>query len=312
MKTIFFTGKGGVGKSTLSAATAWQLSKMGKKVLAVSFDPAHNLGDIFGLSLSDSEKKFTQNLYLTEINLEKRSESYIRENISLLESIYSYLKPFNMDRYFQTLKYSPGIEEYASLTAMEQIIRKETQFDFIVFDTPPTGLTLRILALPEVTLQWIDRLKRIRREILEKRYTIHKIQGEFSETGTKLEYDENDDRVMKKLKEIESRYEGLKNSLQGKNNSIVVVFNPDFLSLRESQRLIAGLQELKMPLRVLINNKLNEQNQEKAKEIENQLIKYDLTQQVKLLRIGEKISPNQNESYIIGEKLANLFLEKSS
>ena len=191
MKTIFFTGKGGVGKSTLSAATAWQLASKGKRILAVSFDPAHNLGDIFGLKLSDSKKKFKNNLYLMEINLEKRSAKYIRDNISLLESIYSYLKPFNMDRYFQTLKYSPGIEEYASLTAMEQLIREETDFDFIVFDTPPTGLTIRILALPTVTLAWIERLKQIRKEILEKRYTIHKIQGQYSQKGTKLSYNED-------------------------------------------------------------------------------------------------------------------------
>ncbi len=318
MKTIFFTGKGGVGKSTLSAATAWQLALKGKKVLAVSFDPAHNLGDIFGMRLSDSKKKFKDNLYLMEVNLEKRSEKYIKDNISLLESIYSYLKPFNMDRYFQTLKYSPGIEEYASLTAMEQLIREETDFDFIVFDTPPTGLTIRILALPSVTLAWIERLKKIRKEILEKRYTIHKIQGEYSETGTKLAYNENEDMVMKKLKEVEERFIRLKSFLQSNANSIVVVFNPDFLSLRESQRLIEGLYDLKMPFRVAIDNKINPDNLKKAESIETELLsnskhgKGKSSLKTTLLRVQEKCSHDssyENEkTYIIEENIGDLFV----
>ncbi len=306
MKTIFFTGKGGVGKSTLSAATAWQLAERGENTLAVSFDPAHNLGDIFGVKLSDSKKKFKDKLYLMEIDLEKRSEKYIKDNIGLLESIYSYLKPFNMDRYFQTLKYSPGIEEYASLTAMEQLIREETRFDFIVFDTPPTGLTIRILALPSVTLAWIERLKRIRREILEKRYTIHKIRGKYSEEGTKLAYNEDDDMVMKKLKEVEERFFRLKSFLQSDDNSIVVVFNPDFLSLRESQRLIGGLNELGMPFRIAIDNKICRENLQRAESIERELLS---DSKATLLRVKENSSYVSEKTYIIEENLSDLFVQ---
>jgi arsenite-transporting ATPase len=166
MKILFFTGKGGVGKSTLSAATAWQLSQMGYRVLAVSFDPAHNLGDIFGVKLTHKKKKFTKNLYLQEIDLDTAASEYVKTNVSLLTEVYGYLQSFNMDKYFKVLRFSPGIEEYAALTALEKILRNEvSKYDYLVIDTPPTGLTLRMLALPRITLTWVDQLIRLRKEI---------------------------------------------------------------------------------------------------------------------------------------------------
>jgi len=308
LKTIFFTGKGGVGKSTIASAVAWQLAGSGKKVLAVSFDPAHNLGDIFGVQLSDRKKRFEDTLYLEEVDLNKASERYIRENIALLEDVYSYLKPFNMERYFQVLKYSPGIEEYASLTAMEELIRGEKEFDYLIFDTPPTGLTLRILALPYVTLSWIERLKRIRSSILEKRYTIHNINGHFSEKGVKLAYNEDEDMVMKKLKSIEERFIELQKFLKSENNSIVVVFNPDFLSLRESERLIDSLDELGMPIRAAIDNKYEESLSELAEEIEGKLLGgKGKNHEIELLRVSKQGRTGE-ATYELDENLASIFL----
>src|SRR6056297_779017 len=128
MKTIFFTGKGGVGKSTLSAAAAWQLMERGNRVLAVSFDPAHNLGDIYNIKLSHKKKRFKKtNLYLQETDLDKSAQEYLSQNQSLMEEIYSYTRPFNLDKYFNVLKYSPGVEEYAALTSLEQILTKESE-----------------------------------------------------------------------------------------------------------------------------------------------------------------------------------------
>lgn len=274
MKTIFFTGKGGVGKSTLSSAVAWQLMEAGNRVLLVSFDPAHNLGDIFHMKLSHRKKRFKKtNLFLQETNLEQAATEYIEANMSLLNEVYSYMKPFNMDNYFNVLKYSPGVEEYAAITAMEKLFREEQDtYDFIVIDTPPTGLTLRILALPKITVAWIDRLIKLRQQILEKRYTIHKITGKYSEKGTKLAYEEKDDTVIRKLYDMRERYGAVQRRLEGEENSICVVFNPDYLSLRESQRLMNGVEELKLPLRVAYHNKLQDPDSEVARKVERELL----------------------------------------
>ncbi len=267
MKILFFTGKGGVGKSTMAAAAAWQLSQE-YRVLIVSVDPAHNLGDIFGLTLNNGKRRFTGSLYLQEIDVQKLSKEYLQREINVLSSTYRYLQALNLDNYFSVLKYSPGIEEYALLTGIEETIRNEGKFDYIIFDTPPTGLTLRFLALPRVTITWVDRLIQIRRKILEKRYTIHRIRGALSKDETVLTYDEGDDDILKRLRRLRENYQALNSILQGEDCAIILVFNPDILSLKESQRLIEGLNDLRLPLRLLIDNKVTEENKETANHVE--------------------------------------------
>jgi len=272
MKILFFTGKGGVGKSTMAAASAWQLSRRAR-VLIVSLDPAHNLGDIFGVTVGNGKKRFAETLFLSEVNLQKLSREYLEQETRVLSNTYSYLKTLNLDTYFSVLQYSPGIEEYALLTSIEKTIRDETAFDYIIFDTPPTGLTLRFLALPKVTITWIERLTQIRRQILEKRYTIHRIRGTLSSEETILDYREEEDDILKRLKKLNENYTALDGALRGDDCHVVLVFNPDILSLRESERLVEGLRELGLPLRLLINNKVTEENREMAVHVEDRMKK---------------------------------------
>lgn len=256
----------------MAAAAAWQLSQR-SRVLIVSLDPAHNLGDIFGVTIKTGKKKFTKTLFLSEINLQQLSREYLEQETSVLSTTYSYLKTLNLDTYFSILKYSPGIEEYALLTSIEKTIRDEADFDYIIFDTPPTGLTLRFLALPKVTITWIDRLTQIRRQILEKRYTIHRLRGTLDAEETVLDYREVDDDILKRLKKLSDNYHSLDRALRGNDCHVVLVFNPDILSLRESERLVEGLKELGLPLRLLINNKITEANTEMAGYVERQMKK---------------------------------------
>jgi arsenite-transporting ATPase len=276
MKILFYTGKGGVGKSTMAAAAAWQISRR-HRVLIVSLDPAHNLGDIFCVTLKNGAKQLTENLHLREVDLKKLSKDYLEREVTVLTDTYKYLQVFNLDRYFSILKYSPGIEEYALLTSIEETVRKEKDFDYIIFDTPPTGLTLRFLALPQVTITWIDRLMQIRRQILEKRYTIQKIRGPLKEgqksPEIRLEFNEDEDGIIQRLKTMKNNYETLNEILQSEDCGVILVFNPDVLSLRESDRLIEGLNDLGLPLRLLIDNKVNDENREMASRVEEEFKK---------------------------------------
>jgi arsenite-transporting ATPase len=276
MKILFSTGKGGVGKSTMAAAAAWQLSR-DHRVLIISLDPAHNLGDIFGVTLNGGRKQFSKNLHLGEVDLQQLSKEYLKREIDVLSGSYKYLQTLNLDNYFSVLKYSPGIEEYALLTSIEETIRDEQDYDIIIFDTPPTGLTLRFLALPRVTITWIDRLIQIRQKILEKRYTIQKIRGNLEkgteDSGITLKYDEKDDDVLRRLRSLKANYENLTTILSGKDCTVFVVFNPDLLSLRESQRLVEGLRELHLPLRLMINNKVTGDNEAMAEYVESTMIR---------------------------------------
>lgn len=272
MKTIFFTGKGGVGKSTTACTTAWQLAERGFRTLAISFDPAHNLGDIYDVKLSHKKHQFAPNLELQEADLDRAAEEYIRRNTDILTEVYSYTKAFNMDRYFKVLRHAPGVEEYAALTALETLLRTSTDYDYVVIDTPPTALTLRILALPRITITWIDRLRRIRRDILNKRHTVHTVTGTYLEEGTKLAYEEKDDRVMQKLKEMFDRYVEVARHLESTENQIAVVYNPDYLSLRESQRIFQGLDDLKLPISAALTNKYTTGLADIADQVEKELL----------------------------------------
>ena len=300
MKIFFVTGKGGVGKSTLAAAAARQLSRK-SRVLIVSLDPAHNLGDIFGVSVSDTATRFSDSLDLREVNLQQLSKDYLRQETEVLSSSYSYLKTLNLDHYFSTLKYSPGIEEYALLTSISKTLREDAEYDCIIFDTPPTGLTLRFLALPQVSITWIERLMHIRRQILEKRHTIHRIKGAMSSEETVLNYSEEDDEILKRLRLLDDRYRTLDRTLRGDACHLVLVFNPETLSLKESQRLIQGLQDLSIPLRLLINNKVAADTQDQAGRVEKQIAA--LAPEAALERVHLDPALHQGDLYTIAETI---------
>jgi len=255
----------------------------------VSLDPAHNLGDIFCVRLNGREKRMSDNLLLREVDLHRLSRDYLEREIGVLTRTYSYLQTLNLDRYFSVLKYSPGIEEYALLTSIEETIRQDgANFDTIIFDTPPTGLTLRFLALPQITITWIDRLAQIRRQILDKRHTIRKIRGpateEEKQREEKLAYDEKDDAVLQRLTALKANYESLTGILQGPDCGVVLVFNPDMLSLRESERLVEGLRDINLPLRLLIQNKVTAENHAVADQVAAELRK--MVREVPLIRVA--------------------------
>jgi arsenite-transporting ATPase len=307
MKILFFTGKGGVGKSTISAASAWQLSRT-HRVLVVSLDPAHNLGDVFGVVLKHKKQRFTDSLYLKEVNMQKLCREYLQRETSVLTDTYRYLQTINLDTYFSVLKYSPGIEEYALLTSIEETVRFEKDFDYVVFDTPPTGLTLRFLALPWITVTWIDRLIQIRREILKKRHTIYRIRGLLDDKETILSYDEDEDDIMKRLRTLRGNYQTLSSILQGRDCGIVLVYNPDTLSLKESKRLIDGLGELKLPLRLLINNKVRERYGAMADHVDSVMQSLAPAVPIQRVAFSERLLDGQNSTlYNIEETILSPF-----
>jgi len=267
MRAIFVIGKGGVGKTTCAAAMAVSLSKR-LRTLVVSLDPAHNLGDVLGTQLSGSAREIAGGLSAIEVDMEAAIKDYLEESARKLKDMYGYLKVINIEGYLDTIRLSPGIEEYATLEAIEAILSaNEGQRDLIVFDTPPTGLTLRVLALPKVSLIWGERLVRLRREILRKRSAIQKIQGErkFMLDGKEytLTTTEEGDGVIQELLDYMKRVEKV-NELQTdpKRSVVIPVMNPDRLSLFETRRAFDTLDKLSMPIGALVVNKFSGKKEE--------------------------------------------------
>jgi arsenite-transporting ATPase len=260
-RVLFVIGKGGVGKTTTSAAIAVALAERGYKTLIVSLDPAHNLGDVLMEKLGDKPKKILDNLYASELDMEKLIKAYLKHLEKNLKNMYRYLTVINLEKYFEILSYSPGIEEYATLEAIREILSEGDKWDVIVFDTPPTGLTLRVLALPRISLIWVDKLIEIRRKILERRRAIAKIKGEeeyvIDGESFKLPKEEEEDPVMRELRQYRKEVEFVERVVTNpEKTSVIAVMNPEMLPLYETERAYESLKKFKVPLRLIVVNKV--------------------------------------------------------
>ncbi|WP_456422519.1 ArsA family ATPase [Thermococcus sp.] len=260
-RVLFVIGKGGVGKTTTSASIALGLAEKGYKTLVVSLDPAHNLGDVLMVKLDDRPKKITENLYASELDMEKLIKAYLKHLEKNLKNMYRYLTVINLEKYFEVLSYSPGIEEYATLEAIREILARGDEWDVIVFDTPPTGLTLRVLALPRISLIWADKLIEIRRKILQRRRAIAKIKGEeeYEIEGEKfkLPKEETEDPVMRELLQYKEEVKFVEKVItNGDKTSVIAVMNPEMLPLYETERAYKSLRKFGIPLRLIVLNKV--------------------------------------------------------
>jgi len=263
-RVLFFIGKGGVGKSTNSSLFALKLARSGKRVLLNSIDPAHNLHDIFQIRLISKPKLVIPGLEAMETDLDQWVKKYLKDTERDFRSVYKYQEAFNLHRYFKTLKYSPGLEEYAVLLALMDTLRRFADRDYIVFDTPPTALTLKFLALPDVSLLWLQELSQFRQLILDKEQIITRIK-QGGKQGSRER-----DPILGKIADLVDLYRGMSQLLKNPTNTrMFLVLNPDELSLAESQLIWREMSNLGIEVPYLVLNKAGEDG-EFVKRIQNE------------------------------------------
>jgi len=251
--TVFFLGKGGVGKTTLSSAFALSLARRGRKVLVASLDPAHNLGDALATKLNGNVKHVEPNLDALEVDLGYWVDKYLDDSRRQLKANYAYNVTLNLDSFFNIMKYSPGTEEYAVLWAIEDIhCRLGPLYDVVVFDTPPTALSLRFLSLPTISGLWVKELGKLRETILRKRQTITRLNPDSPIAASCV--DKEDDKVYGQLRSIRTRLMNLEH-LFAKESFLSVIVNPDKLSVDEALRIQDELTKLGIPLSAVCVNK---------------------------------------------------------
>ena len=241
-------GKGGVGKSTSTALNALYLARKGYDVVIVSLDPAHNQADIFQKPLSNRAERVAPNLRVVEVDQDYWVKRYLKGIHDQINSTYRYLTSFNLEKYFKVIKHSPGLEEHALILAFEEAKRKFAKCDFLVFDMAPTAISLKFFSLPSLSLVWIDHLAALREEVIEKRELITKIKVMSKEIET--------DKVLSKIGELREQHTVLKERFQDSGKTkINLVLNPDELSLAESKRISAGLDEVGINVTEVVVNK---------------------------------------------------------
>lgn len=251
MKILFIIGKGGVGKSSLSALCGLHLSQKNKKVLITSLDPAHNLADIFDSGSAEKSIKITDSLSILETNQEKWVKSYLKEKENQFSKAYSYLTSFSLEKHFSVLQYAPGIEEYALIRAFDYTLKNNPGCDFFIFDMPPTALTLKFFALAEISLLWLEKLFELRGAIRKKNEIISKIRL----GNIELERD----RVMQNIQQQLEFWHNIDRIFKDSAlNLPILVVNPDKLSVMEGERIKIKLKTLKMPDPLMAVNKIKD------------------------------------------------------
>lgn len=243
---IFVGGKGGVGKSTSAAAIAWKSAKEGNRTLLVSTDPAHNVGDIFNRQIGGKTIEIADNLYALEIDPEVETENYIKGvKANIKGSVHSSMME-EVNRQLDTAKASPGADEAALFDKLIHIILEERKnFDKLVFDTAPTGHTIRLLTLPELMGVWIEGLLEKRRKT-NANYTALLNDGEPRE-----------DPIYDVLRERQERFSKARDVLLNEaETGFIFVLNPERLPILETQKALGLLHNYHLHVKTLIVNKV--------------------------------------------------------
>ena len=254
MRNIIFTGKGGVGKTSVAAATALRAADMGYKTLIMSTDPAHSLGDSLDVELGPSPVKITENLWGQEVSV----FGDLNLNWDVVREHFAHLMAARGIEgvYAEEMGVLPGMEELFSLSYIKRYNEEQKDFDLLVVDCAPTGETLRLLSLPE-TFGWF--IKFIRN--VEK-YMVKPMIRPLSKKVKKLDDFVAPEEVYEKVDNLFSSTEGIIELLaDGSKTTMRLVMNPEKMVIKESMRALTYLNLYGITVdRITINRVMPDQS----------------------------------------------------
>ncbi len=231
MRILLFSGKGGVGKTTISAATGYRLSELGYKTIVVSLDPAHSLADAFDISEEEKFRakglpiKINEKLYIQEIDIQEEIDRYWGDVYRFLELLFNTT---GLDEVLaEELAILPGMEEVTSLLYVNKYYR-EKEYDVLVLDLPPTGESLRFVSMPTVLKWYMKKIFKTERLVMK---VARPVVGRLSDVPLP------DESYFKALENFYEKLKGVDEILiDPEITSVRLVSNPEKMVLRESQR----------------------------------------------------------------------------
>ena len=176
---IMFGGKGGLGKTTFSAATAYWLAKQGKKVLVFSVDPQASLTDIFQKDIfGKGPVKIMENLWAQEIDADSHIKAYQDEIRKKIRDMYGLEKvPEEIESYIQAASAEPAMEESAIFDAVVDVVVQEN-YDYYIYDLVPLGHALYYLSMAKVYDEWINKVTKLREDMREYEEMVSRLKRE--------------------------------------------------------------------------------------------------------------------------------------
>jgi arsenite-transporting ATPase len=194
---IMFGGKGGLGKTTFSAATAYWLAQQGKKVLVFSVDPQASLSDIFQKDIfGKGPVKIMENLWAQEIDADQHIKAYQNEIRQKILDMYGFDEvPEEIEQYIQAASAEPAMEESAIFDAVVDIV-VQGDYDYYIYDLVPLGHALYYLSMAKVYDEWINKITKLREEMREYEEMVSRL---------KREKETEEDHILSELQYIRGR-----------------------------------------------------------------------------------------------------------
>jgi len=240
MRVIVHTGKGGVGKTSVSAATALRCSELGQKTLVISTDTAHSLGDSLGKEIGPEPTEIAPNLWAQEIDARYSMDKYWGKIQTYLAGFFSQQRAEEIVAEEVTI--IPGLEEGAALLWINEFF-ETGDFDVLIVDAAPTAETIRLLSLPDVTRWWLDRIMRLTRGFRVVSDTVKGVGKLFNRNKDSAE-DENVD-VKGVFEQVNGLFDMLENVrallTDPEVASMRLVVNPEHMVIKETQRTFTYL-----------------------------------------------------------------------
>lgn len=225
MRILLYTGKGGVGKTSTSAATALRCAELGYRTAVLSTDPAHSLGDSFDQRIGNELTQLAPNLWGQEIDLLNQMDKYWGRVQGYLNALFAWQ---GMDGLVaEEASVLPGMEELASLMQITYLA-ESGNYDVIVIDAAPTGSTLQLLSFPEMARWYIEKIFPFQRKTLQIARPVMRRMSDMPLP---------EDDVFESIQELVNYLERMSRLLTNPDvSSVRVVLNPEKMVIKEAQR----------------------------------------------------------------------------
>jgi arsenite-transporting ATPase len=246
---IMFGGKGGLGKTTFSAATAYWLASQGKKVLVFSVDPQASLSDIFQRDIfGKGPVKIMENLWAQEIDADQHIKEYQNEIRQKILDMYGFDEvPDEIEQYIQAASAEPAMEESAIFDAVVDIVIGG-EYDYYIYDLVPLGHALYYLSMAKVYDEWINKITKLREEMREYEEMVSRL---------KREKETEEDQILQELQYIRTRINASSRILTDKEKTaFFFVVIPEEMILLDTQKAAGMFAKFDVPLSGYICNRV--------------------------------------------------------